>query len=289
MVLFGGGVSSLHSGIEFGRRRTSEGSSGGRRKGVVWGVGQERLGPSYFFIPLVLGPLNSHVWCEVPLGYIALGWFLFLQEQKKDIIIIFLQPHLTSGLLWWRWREESLGTSKPNVVETKVAHRFGSGRHRWHLRAWWSLAMKGASNKGRLPWHCRLFPLDIEVDPQHSRFGCHKSDFALQRLVECRALETERRLNALRWHSISVTILGPLFQDPPWGRIWTRRFTPHRHVYWRARYTITHCLFIDGPTTRASRLLPARGNAATSCVASTTCPSNCSNSPSVLRSLFVPA
>jgi hypothetical protein len=30
-----GGVSSLHSGIEFGRRRTSEGSSGGRKKGVV--------------------------------------------------------------------------------------------------------------------------------------------------------------------------------------------------------------------------------------------------------------
>jgi len=25
-------------------------------------VGQERLGPSYFFISLVLGPLNSLVW-----------------------------------------------------------------------------------------------------------------------------------------------------------------------------------------------------------------------------------
>jgi hypothetical protein len=36
--------------------RTGEGSSGGRKKGVVGGVGQERLGPSYFFIPLVLGP-----------------------------------------------------------------------------------------------------------------------------------------------------------------------------------------------------------------------------------------
>jgi hypothetical protein len=32
-------------------------------------VGQERLGPSYFFIPLVLGPLNSLVWWEVPLWY----------------------------------------------------------------------------------------------------------------------------------------------------------------------------------------------------------------------------
>ena len=44
--------------------------------------------------------------------------------------------------------------------------------------------------------------LDIEVDPQRRRFGCRESDFALQRLVECRALETERvRLVALRWHS----------------------------------------------------------------------------------------
>ena len=33
---------------------------GGRR--VVCGVGQERLGPSYFFISLVLGPLNSLLW-----------------------------------------------------------------------------------------------------------------------------------------------------------------------------------------------------------------------------------
>ena len=31
--------------------------------------------------------------------------------------------------------------------------------------------------------------LDIEVDPQRSRFGSRKSDFALQALVECRALE----------------------------------------------------------------------------------------------------
>jgi hypothetical protein len=31
----GGGGSSLHSGIEFGRSRTGEGSSGGRKKGVM--------------------------------------------------------------------------------------------------------------------------------------------------------------------------------------------------------------------------------------------------------------
>jgi hypothetical protein len=48
-VRFGGGVSSLHSEIEFGRSRTGEGSSGGRKREVVSGVGQERLAPSYFF------------------------------------------------------------------------------------------------------------------------------------------------------------------------------------------------------------------------------------------------
>ena len=31
--------------------------------------------------------------------------------------------------------------------------------------------------------------LDIEIDPQRYRFGSRKSDFALQALVECRALE----------------------------------------------------------------------------------------------------
>jgi len=55
-------------------------------------VGQERLGPSYFVISFVLGPLNSLVWLEVPLGYIALGCFLFLQEQIKDIIIVEPEP-----------------------------------------------------------------------------------------------------------------------------------------------------------------------------------------------------
>jgi hypothetical protein len=51
-------------------------------------------------------------------------------------------------------------------------------------------------------WGCyNATARDIEVDPQRRCFGCHKSDFALQRLVECRALETERvRLVALRWH-----------------------------------------------------------------------------------------
>jgi hypothetical protein len=46
-------------------------------------VGQERLGPSYFFISLVLGPLNSLLWYVSSSRYIwSLGSsFLFLQEQ----------------------------------------------------------------------------------------------------------------------------------------------------------------------------------------------------------------
>jgi hypothetical protein len=52
-------------------------------------------------------------------------------------------------------------------------------------------------------WGCYYgTALDIVVDPQRRRFGCRESDFALQRLVERCALETERvRLIALRWHS----------------------------------------------------------------------------------------
>ncbi len=78
--------------VELWRSRTGKGSSGGRKKGVVCGVGQERLGPSYFFISLVFGPLNNFLW-YVPSKflkvYMELGsYFLFLQEQIKDIIIM---------------------------------------------------------------------------------------------------------------------------------------------------------------------------------------------------------
>ncbi len=38
-------------------------------------MGQERLGPSYFFIPLVRGPLNTLVWYVPSLRYTrGLGW-----------------------------------------------------------------------------------------------------------------------------------------------------------------------------------------------------------------------
>jgi hypothetical protein len=59
---------------------------------------------------------------------------------------------------------------------------------------------KKGSARGSVHWGCYYATaLDIEVDPQRRRFGRSESDFAFQRLEECRALETERvRLVALR-------------------------------------------------------------------------------------------
>ncbi len=50
--------------------------------------------------------------------------------------------------------------------------------------------MQKGSARGSVHWGCYYATaLDIEVDPQRGRFGSRKSDFALQALVECRALE----------------------------------------------------------------------------------------------------
>ena len=58
---------------------------------------------------------------------------------------------------------------------------------------------ENGSARGSVHWGCYYATaLDIEVDPQRRCFGSRKSDFALQRLVECRAFETKRvRLVAL--------------------------------------------------------------------------------------------
>jgi hypothetical protein len=51
-------------------------------------MGQERLGPSYFFISLVLGPLNNRLWYVPSSRYTwSSAPILFLQEQIKEIII----------------------------------------------------------------------------------------------------------------------------------------------------------------------------------------------------------
>ena len=48
------------------------------------------------------------------------------------------------------------------------------------------------SARGSVHWGCcYATALDIEVDPQRCCFGSRQSDFALQAVVECRALESE--------------------------------------------------------------------------------------------------
>ena len=68
--------SGSHSGVELWRIR-------GRKKGVVCGVGQEKLGPSYFFISLVLGPLNSLLWYVPSSRYIWSSAPIFCFCKKK--------------------------------------------------------------------------------------------------------------------------------------------------------------------------------------------------------------
>jgi hypothetical protein len=61
-----------------------KGLRGERKQGVVCGVGQERLGPSYFFISLVLGPLNSLLWYTFLKVYMKLGsYFVSARTNKR--------------------------------------------------------------------------------------------------------------------------------------------------------------------------------------------------------------
>ncbi len=58
-------------------------------EGMIWKklsrVGQERLGPSHFFIPLVLGPLNSLVWYVPSLRYTrSLGWRMHCDAEVTE-------------------------------------------------------------------------------------------------------------------------------------------------------------------------------------------------------------
>ena len=46
-------------------------------------MGQEWLGPSYFFISLVVGPLNSLVWYVLPQGIYGV-WLLFFVSARTN-------------------------------------------------------------------------------------------------------------------------------------------------------------------------------------------------------------
>jgi hypothetical protein len=62
---------------------------------------------------------------------------------------------------------------------------------------------KKESARGSVHWGCDYATaLDIEVDPQRHRFGRREPDFALQKVLECRASKPERvRDVLLRRHS----------------------------------------------------------------------------------------
>ena len=90
--------------------------------------------------------------------------------------------------------------------------------------------------------------LDIEVDPQRRRFGSRKSDFALQALVECRALAALSKKfcidfhgdhtstctahsGATKAHDWMVSVLGPYGRTL--GQNIARRHGQRRPTAWR--------------------------------------------------------
>ncbi len=84
----------------------------GRYGLVVWGVGQERLGPSYFFISLVLGSLNSLVWYVPSLRYTrGLGWRMHCgvevtksstnKQHHLSLMLLFPISVISSALLFY--------------------------------------------------------------------------------------------------------------------------------------------------------------------------------------------
>jgi hypothetical protein len=68
---------------------------------------------------------------------------------------------------------------------------------------WKKEGEKKGSARGSVHWGCDYATaLNIEVDTHRRRFGCRKSDLALQALIEGRAAKTEHVLVVLlRWHS----------------------------------------------------------------------------------------
>jgi hypothetical protein len=88
-------------------------------------VGQERLGPSFFFTSLVLGPLNSLLWYAPSSRYIwSSAPILFLQEQIKDIIIIMCDSETTLDKVS-RWigsdpRTTLAGDANADIMKTII-------------------------------------------------------------------------------------------------------------------------------------------------------------------------
>jgi len=70
-------------------------------------VGQERLGPSHFFIPLVLGPLNSLVWYVPSLRYTrGLGWRMHCGAEVTKLHVDSYPPLFSALVLYCRTTRE---------------------------------------------------------------------------------------------------------------------------------------------------------------------------------------
>jgi hypothetical protein len=79
-------------------------------------VGQDRLGPSHFFMPLVLGPLNSLVWYVPSLRYTrGLGWRMHCGAEVTESSTN-KQHHLSAQGLEIREHVAQLRTNSLNIV-----------------------------------------------------------------------------------------------------------------------------------------------------------------------------
>ena len=94
-------------------------------------MGQERLGPSYFFIPLVLGPLNSLVWYVPSLRYTrGLGWRMHCGVEVTESSTN-KQHHLRRTTR----RRKSEGLVGQRKLARRLTLSFGVGREVWGMAA----------------------------------------------------------------------------------------------------------------------------------------------------------
>ena len=86
-------------------------------------MGQERLGPSYFFIALVLGPLNSLVWYVPSFRYTrGLGWRIHCGVLPINNTY---QEHLSWRVQWGR--DLCLGCGQTRGEDTPILTCSGCG------------------------------------------------------------------------------------------------------------------------------------------------------------------
>jgi hypothetical protein len=93
-------------------------------------VGQELLGPSYFFISLVLGPLNSLVWYVPSYRYIWSLTPIFVSArtskrhhhfEHRDLVLLFHKPRFLLAHIIVRLRQLGLELREICLVVQQVA------------------------------------------------------------------------------------------------------------------------------------------------------------------------